>query len=433
MNKFLCALLLILSAHGVAAEDNSNRNNNTTIITTPSGRGAELPVRFDFRLLGIAQVVQLIYAEALPGSYVIDPEVLKDDRAVSFRYNGGKQGVQSFIASFFDSLGLTVVRRGSVDFISRKAAPVVVPPDEEVLVYRPRHRDGSYLVEMLGPLFKGSFTSKRGVRAAPGDSGGGRAAPSGSAAAMIDRKSDTIVFSGSPAEVGQLRKLLAQVDAAVGDVLVRGVLYEVQTTKKDGSAFGLAVDLLGGKLGIRLGSVVAGPGEMLLSFKNKTIDAVLSALASDSRFKAVSKPMLRVSSGGSGRFTVGQDVPVLGAVSYPGNGQPAVQSVTYQSSGVIYDVQPVIHGDAIDLSVMQQVSNFVTTNTGVSGSPTLIKRELKSDLSLLDGEIVLMGGLIDSKDTSVSQGLSFLPEFFRSKSSDVAGVEILLILQVTKL
>lgn len=418
MIKYLLALMLALAGHAVAADFSALKSKQ--------------PTRFDFRALGIAQAVQLIYAEAMPGSYVIDPEVIRDERPVSFRYDG-VQPLQTFVTGFFDSLGLVVVRRGSVDYIGRKAVPVPVAPDEEVFVYRPRFRDGSYLVEMLGPLFKGAFTSKRSIRAAPGDASSGRAAPAGSAAAMIDRKSDAIVFSGSPVEVSRLRKLLTQVDDAPGDVLVRGVLYEVQTTNKDGSAFGLAVNLLGGKLGFSVGSVAAGPGDMLLSFKNKTIDAVLSVLATDSRFKAVSKPMLRVSSGGSGRFTVGQDVPVLGAVSYPGIGQPAVQSVTYQSSGVIFDVQPVIHGDSIDLSVMQQVSNFVSTSTGVSGSPTLIKREQKTDLSLLDGEIVVMGGLTDSKETSSSQRMSILPDFMRSKSSDTSTVEILLFLQITKL
>ncbi|MGG7605410.1 type II secretion system protein GspD [Massilia sp. BKSP1R2A-1] len=394
----------------------------------------EQPARFDFRSLGVAQVVQLIYAEALESSYVIDPEVLKDERVVSFRYNGGKPGVNAFIASFFDSLGLAVSRRGGVDFITRKASPPpAAAPDEEVFVYKPRFRDGGYLVELLGPLFKGSFTAKRGIRAAPGDNGGQRVAPTGSAAAIIDRKSDTLVFSGSAAEIVKLRKLLAQVDASAGDVLVRGVLYEVQTGKKDGSAFSLAVNLLGGKLGLSIGSNAGSPGDMLFSFKNNTIDAVLSVLSSDSRFKAVSKPMLRVSSGGSGRFTVGQDVPILGAVSYPGNGQPPIQSVSYQSSGVIYDVQPVIHDSAIDVTVMQQVSNFVSTSTGVSSSPTLIKRELRSDLGLADGEIVVMGGLTDTKDTDASQGPSLFPSFIRSRSSDSSGVEILLILQVTKI
>jgi general secretion pathway protein D len=399
---------------------------------------AKLPeeqvARFDFRSLGVAQVVQLIYAEALESSYVIDPEVLKDERVVSFRYNGGKQGVNAFIGSFLDSLGLAVSRRDGVDFITRKAPHAsLAGSDEDVFVYKPRFRDGSYLVELLGPLFKGTFTAKRGIRAAPGDNGGQRVAPAGSAAAMIDRKSDMLVFSGSSTEIVKLQKLLAQVDASAGDVLVRGVLYEVQTGKKDGSALGLALNLLGGKLGLSIGSNASSPGSVVWSFKNNTIDTVLSVLASDSRFKAVSKPMLRVSSGGSGRFTVGQDVPILGAVSYPGNGQLPVQSVSYQSSGVIYEVQPVIHDSAIDVTIMQQVSNFVSTNTGVSSSPTLIKRELKSDLGLADGEIVVMGGLTDTKEADSSQGPTLLPSLLRSKSSDASGVEILLILQVTKI
>lgn len=395
----------------------------------------ELPVKFDFRGMAVPQVVQLIYGEAMPGSFVIDPEVLLDQRQVSFRYDAGKQGdLRVFIASFFDSLGLVVTRRGGVDFIARKPAPAAaVAPDEEVFVYRPKFRDGSYLVELLGPLFKGSFTSRRSVYAAPGDAGSGKAVPPGSAAASIDRRSDTLVFSGVPKEVSALKKLLAQVDIASGDVLVQGVLYEVQTGASDASAYGLALNLLGGKLSGGIGSILSSPGRAFASFKNHSIEAVFSALASDSRFKAVSKPMLRVASGKSGRFTVGQDVPVLGAVTYPGAGQAPVQSVTYQSSGVIYDLSPVVHGDIIDVSVMQQTSNFVSTSTGVSGSPTLIKRELKSDLSLSDGEIVVMGGLSDTKDTASSEGVSFLPDFLRGKSSEKKSVEILLVLQVTKL
>lgn len=426
------AAFCILSTFGHAGAADLTAPKVNVAAANFSALKTKQPTRFDFRALSISQAVQLIYAEAMPGSYVIDPEVVKDERLVSFRYDGD-QPLQTFLTSFYESVGLVVNRRGGTDYISRKVAPVAPVPDEEVFVYRPRFRDGSYLVEMLGPLFKGSFTSKRSVRAASGDASTGRAAPTGSAAAMIDRRTDAIVFSGSRGEVDKLRKLLGQVDDAPGDVLVRGALYEVQTTKRDGSAFGLAVNLLGGKLGLGVGSLTAAPGDVLVTFKNKTIDAVLSALATDARFKAISRPMLRVSSGGSGRFTMGQDVPVLGAVSYPGSGQPAVQSVTYQSSGVIFDVQPVIHDDSIDMSVMQQVSNFVSTSTGVSGSPTLIKREQKTDLSLLDGEIVVIGGLTDNKDSSGSQGLSILPEFLRAKSLERDNVEILLILQVTKI
>lgn len=402
------------------------------------GLAKEPPAKLDFRGIGVAQVVQLIYSEVLQDSYVIAPEVLGDQRIVSFRYDAGKGDLHAFIVSFFDSLGLMVSHRGAVDYVMKKPAPASPAlTDADVFVYRPQFRDGAYLTEILGPLFKGSFTTKRVVKPALGDSGAlpQRTAPPGSALASIDQKTDTLIFMGAAVEIDKLKKFLPQVDFAVGDVLIRGVLYEVQTENSDGSGFAFALNMLGAKIGVNLGvpSPASSAGQASVSIKSSSLDAVITALESDTRFKAVSKPMLRVRSGGTGRFTVGQDVPVLGSVSYPGNGLPPVQSVSYQSSGVILDLQPVIHDGSIDVSVMQQTSNFVSTLTGVAGSPTLIKRELKSDLNLTDGEIVVMGGLSDSKDTETHSGFSFLPSFMHTKQTDKAGTEILLILQVTKI
>ena len=389
--------------------------------------------KFDFRGINVAQVVQLIYSEALKDAYVIDPDVLTDQRSVSFRYDSSNGDVRVFLAAFLDSLGLAVTRRGSVDFIERKLVVKHVEKESEVYVYRPRFRDGSYLTDLLAPLFKGAFTAKKAVRAAPADMQSQNAVPVGSAADSIDRRSDTLVFSGSAAEIAKLKQIMPQVDVAIGDVLVRGVLYEVQTTKTDGSAFGLALNLLSGKFSAGIGTAVVDPINTFIRFKNQSLDAVLSSLSGDSRFKVISRPSLRVSSGRSGRFTVGQDVPVLGAVTYAGNGNAPVRSVEYRSSGVIFDLQPVIHDNQVELSVMQQVSNFVTTDTGVNDSPTLIKRELKTALTLDDNEIVVLGGLTEDKETDTRNGPSFLPSFFHAKMADKTNTEILLILQVTKI
>lgn len=390
------------------------------------------PARFDFRSIGIAQVVQLIYAEALTDAYVIDPDVLSDTRQVSFRYDSATSGgdVRGFVLAFFKSIGLTVARRGGVDYIAKTEAGKL-EPETEVFVYRPRFRDGSYLVDLLGPLFKGSFTARKAISAPVGSKGDMTAPPPGSAAASIDRKSDTLVFSGTAVEVERLKKLLLQVDFAVGDVLVRGVLYEVQTNKTDGSAFKLALNLLGGKFGLSLGGAPASGN--FFQLKNHSIDMIASSLSTDGRFTVKSTPVLRVVSGGVGRFTVGQDVPVLGAITYSGNGGVPVQSVEYRSSGVIFDIQPVVHDSGVDLNVMQQVSNFVATDTGVNSSPTLIKRELKTALSVADGELVVIGGLAESKDTAARDGLSFIPSFLHTRTSDKASTEILLVLQVTRL
>ena len=111
MKKFLFVMLLSVASlvHAVAkprAEENTS---------------------FDFRSLNVAQAVQLIYAEAIKEAYVIDPEVLIDQRNVSFRYDSAKGDLRVFIKSFFDSLGLEVARRNGVDFIAKKQTKETLP------------------------------------------------------------------------------------------------------------------------------------------------------------------------------------------------------------------------------------------------------------------------------------------------------------------
>ena len=231
-----------------------------------------------------------------------------------------------------------------------------------------------------------------------------------------------------------MQKILAQVDISSGEVLVKGVLYEVQTGKKQGSGFQLAASILSGQLNIGLGGAASALDNFvrLKMSGGVSIDAVLSALSSDSRFKIVSSPSLRVRSGATAKIVVGQDVPVLGALSFPANGQP-VQSVEYRSSGVIFDLSPDVRGSVIDLRVGQQISNFVKTESGVNSSPTLIKRDLTTSISMSDGELIVLGGLTENKDSDSRTGLSFLPKFLQSEVGDTSNSEILLLLQVTKI
>lgn len=41
---------------------------------------------------------------------------------------------------------------------------------------------------------------------------------------------------------------------------------------------------------------------------------------------------------------------------------------------------------------------LVTTETGVNNSPTLIKRDVTTEVSLADGDIILLGGLAEPSD-----------------------------------
>lgn len=388
-------------------------------------------VSFNLANVKLGELVTLAYRDAFKTPYVLSPDVVGDQRIVSLRFGGDSAGKgKADFVKFLDMMGVVIEKRGGIEFLTI-AKPIEV--EREPYVYRPRYRDVSYLTDLLKPLFKGQFVNQRGVQPAPGAGvDASKQVPLGSAAAMVDKNADLLVFNGEHSEIVKLSKLLPQLDVATGEVLARAALYEVTNTKDSGSAWQLAASILSSKLSISIGADAQVLGNAV-RIKTSGIDAVLSALATDSRFKVVSSPSIRVRSGSSARFSVGQEVPVLGAVTYPGSGQQPVQSVEYRPSGVIFELTPQVRDAAVDCSLSQQVSNFVNTTTGVNNSPTLIKRELKTDVSLADGDVIILGGMTETKDSGGSTGMSFLPAFMRSKTESSSKSEIILVLQLTRI
>jgi type II secretory pathway component GspD/PulD (secretin) len=127
----------------------------------------------------------------------------------------------------------------------------------------------------------------------------------------------------------------------------------------------------------------------------------------------------------------GQEVPTLGSVTYEGD--RAVQSIVYRSSGVIFELMPEVTRDAIRLNVRQQISSFIRTETGVDNSPTLTKRELDTTVSIQDGEVIILGGLEESATGKGEEGLSFLPSWFRGRRESSESTEIMLLLHAERI
>lgn len=383
---------------------------------------------FNFTQIGVSQAIGLIYSEVLKTDYVIDPDVLTDVRLVSFRYQKPSGQVRPFVIAFLKSLGYSVETRTGVDYITKSKPVETIPAEDELKVYRPRFRDASYLSRVLSPLFKGRFTVSRPV-VAQINSGVTQNVPPTSAAGQIDQDADVLLFSGPAKEVLALEKLLLQVDVSKGEISVKAVIYEVSSSKVDGSAFQALISVLGSKLGISLNTTFKDLGNTI-KLSAGGFDAILSAVSTDQRFKLLSQPRLRVRSGESARIVVGQDVPTLGAVTYQQGGN-AVQAVQYQSAGTILSITPTAHDEVIDMKVSQQLSNFVATTTGVNGSPTLIKRSLDTSITAASGDVIVLGGLTESKKTNNRSGLSFLP-WNLSKQDDDSTVDVLVILQLEK-
>ncbi len=295
-----------------------------------SGYAASDPATFSLSHIKVADAVELMYTQVLKTPFVIQSDVLADERMVTFRFNTGTNARQE-IGRFLTTMGLAVHMENGVDVIgTQKEAKI----DKSVFVYRPKYRDVSYLVELVRGLFAdGEFTTTRAIHGAPqavtSDTTAGQPAKqpavTNTAAALVDTTADAMVFNGTPADIKRLTALLEQLDIKQGEVMVRGQVFEVSTDAQEGSAFSLALSVLGGKFSAGLSTLSTLDGFVRL--KTSSIDAVFAALSNDSRFKTISAPSLRVRSGATGRFSVGQDVPVLAAVTYPGTSSAPVQSV----------------------------------------------------------------------------------------------------------
>lgn len=390
-------------------------------------------VNIEFKDVTLSELSQLYLKGFVKRDYVLAPEVLSDDRRVAISVkNKDEKELVPFFRAFMAQHDIDIQDKDGILFLTKRKPqepttsqtepiiparvpdPAPVPanagagegaeptPDLPLHIYRPRHRT----VQQLADLVRYA-----GIDVAQ------------------NSPPDVLLFKADEEKAMMLTGILADLDKPEGELMVKAYLYEVSTNEKTQSGFNAALELLKGKLSINLASTNLAN---TLTLKFTDVSAVFSALDSDNRFKVISSPSLRVKNGKTSRFAVGSDVPVLGAITSYNNGQP-VQSVTYRPSGVILEVKPNILLTSIDLDLNQQISNFVQTQTGVNDSPTLIKREISTTVSVQDGDLVLMGGLDESKSSQDKTGLSFLPAWMRARSGEESKTDILLVLHVQRI
>ncbi len=339
----------------------------------------------------VAQLIKTVYDDAVGTDYVLEPEVLEDKRRIGVRMFDFRK--KDSLPTLLNSLGYRLENRGGVDYVSL----IKKSDDYDFFVYRPKHKSAAELKTALSGLF----------------------------GATVGGDGDRLIFKTSVVEIEKIKSLLKRFDVRPREVVVRGKIFEVTTKKTDASSLSIVADVFK-----KAGLAVSNGAKLVnyLSFKDKRVNAYWSALSGDDRFKLLSEPSLRIKSNTTASLTVGNDVPTLGSVTYQ-DGQP-VQSVTYRSSGIIFEITPEVLDGVINLSVRQELSNFAETTSGVNNSPTLVKREIKTNISANSAELIVLGGLIENKNTASTAGLSFLPAFLSAKSNSNDKTEIILSLYV---
>jgi hypothetical protein len=152
---------------------------------------------------------------------------------------------------------------------------------------------------------------------------------------------------------------------------------------------------------------------------------------SKARFKQVSNSRVAGDDYETLDVTFGDETPTAASTGKDNAGN-AVQNVIYRPSGVIVDVVAKVLGSGrVKLQLDGQISSFKPTSTGVIGSPILIKRQVKTTITVANGEVQLIGGLNDSQAVNSSSSLPFLPATWGGKSSNTLENDLVLILSAT--
>ncbi|MBK7001566.1 MAG: hypothetical protein IPH35_16775 [Rhodoferax sp.] len=156
------------------------------------------------------------------------------------------------------------------------------------------------------------------------------------------------------------------------------------------------------------------PFSMVWRGAGGNINAVLSALASNTKINVISSPHIMVTDNQVAKINVGSSVPVQGQSTLTGGttATAITTSVVYVDTGVVLSVRPHINSSGlVTMEISQEVSDVQTgvTTAGLN-SPTINKRSAQTTVAVQSGDTMVLAGLIKDDKNNGSSGLPLLSE-----------------------
>ncbi|EGR7966792.1 type II secretion system secretin GspD [Vibrio vulnificus] len=145
-----------------------------------------------------------------------------------------------------------------------------------------------------------------------------------------------------------------------------------------------------------LAAALAGVNGAAMSLVMGDWTALISAVSSDSNSNILSSPSITVMDNGEASFIVGEEVPVITGSTAGSNNDNPFQTVDRKEVGIKLKVVPQINeGDSVQLNIEQEVSNVLGANGAVD--VRFAKRQLNTSVIVQDGQMLVLGGLIDER------------------------------------
>ncbi|MGO2450612.1 type II secretion system secretin GspD [Pseudomonas taetrolens] len=285
---------------------------------------------------------------------------------------------------------------------------------ENARVIRLRHSDAKQLAEVLDAVGQ---SAKQDTALA----GATQTASRREVMVAADISQNALVVMADPAQVRSVEDIVRELDQPRSQVLIHAAIVEIsgdiaQTlgvqwgVSTGGAQGGITFPGTNIQIGALSGGDVKLPEGAVLQVGGDRFNALISALASDTKNNVLSTPSLLTLDNQEAEILVGQNVPFKTG-SYTGSGESSdnpFTTVTRQDIGISLKIKPHINdGSSLRLEVEQENSELAPSLQGVDSTDLITnKRSLKSTILAEDGEIIVIGGLI--KD-SVRQQVSGVP------------------------
>jgi general secretion pathway protein D len=293
--------------------------------------------------------------------------------------------------------------------------------------------------------------------------------PSGGAAGFIqaDPTTNTLIITASESVYRDLRTVIDKLDARRAQVYIETLIVEVSASKAAelgvqwaglsgnstsnvrvaaGTSFSTGGNNLANQAAAHVSGTILAPGNgFTLGILNQTgLGALVHALESDTSANILSMPNLITLDNEEAKIIVGQNVPFItgqyttAASSGGSAGVNPFQTVERKDIGLTLRVKPQIsEGGTVRMSIYQETSaidNSVATNT--AGLITT-KRSLDTNVLVDDGQIIVLGGLIDDNlqdSTEKVPGFGDIPligGLFRYKTRSHVKTNLMVFLRPT--
>jgi general secretion pathway protein D len=172
---------------------------------------------------------------------------------------------------------------------------------------------------------------------------------------------------------------------------------------------------------------------------NAVFGFVVNAVKADTASNVLSTPSVMTLDNAQARILVGQNVPIATGQALSNNFDNAFRTVQRQDIGIALDVRPQINaGGTIKLTLRQEVSS-IATSVVTQNIPDLIlnKREINTTVTVDDGQIIALGGLIDENERRAIEKVPLLGDIpllgnlFRSKTRDRTKTNLMVFIRPT--